>query len=915
MRVGERRAELRAVDEFLRTAQSSPSVLVIEGEAGIGKTTLWQGAVEHAVERGFRVLSARAEQAQTGTAFCVLADLLADVEAEIVETLPHVQRVALDRVRTDECDAGPATDERIVASAFLVLLDRLAAVTPVLVAIDDLQWLDSSSRSVLAFSARRLKGRVGVIAAERTEGHAVGGAWLQVNATQGVSRVRVAPLSMTGLHTVLTGRLGHGFSRTTMNRIAELSGGNPFYALELARALEGRPATDQSALPGSLADLVESRLVRLPTDALDVLLAASCVGTATVDLLARVTGRTAVEVVESIEEAETDGIVTIEGNRVQFTHPLLARGVHGMADPARRRDMHRALAGIVELPEMRARHLALSSTTADAETLRALDEAAVTARTRGAPSAAAELVELAMGLGGDDDERRIQAAEYHFHAGDTRRAHELLAAVLETLPPGLQRARAANILATIRTYDDSVGDAVTLLTAALPDATGDPRLMASCLLQLAFAHFMENDFTVAFERVEQAAAYIRDLDDAALTSQVLTMSALVTLMFGSVVDEDDMVRALELEDRDAEVPILFRASVVDVIVRSWAGHIEEARAGSLDMRRYCLERGAESDLMVIASHRSMIEIWRGDFGEAAENAREAMVHAELAGTDHLRAAALVLRATADTYLGRTVEARAQAAEALEGALRCGSTQHASWAMMVQVFIEVTLGNHAAALGILARANEMSSEGRSGGIMTALYLPDAIEALIGLGQFDEADPLIATLEASGRDLDRAFVSAAGARCRAMWFAARGEVPQAIAAARDAMREHDRVPMPFERARTLLVLGQLYRRQRATTGAAQALTEAAAEFDRMGTPIWAARARAELRGVRQPVATTGLTPSERRVAELAVDGMSNRDLARALSVSLKTVEANLTQIYRKLGIRSRAQIAQALRPAGD
>jgi len=154
-------------------------------------------------------------------------------------------------------------------------------------------------------------------------------------------------------------------------------------------------------------------------------------------------------------------------------------------------------------------------------------------------------------------------------------------------------------------------------------------------------------------------------------------------------------------------------------------------------------------------------------------------------------------------------------------------------------------------------------------------------------------------------------AIGARCRSMWLAAQGEIEAATRKAREAMTEHERLPMPFERARTQLLLGQLERRQRRKDVAAANLSEALRAFEAMGTELWPIRARAELARTKVTWSRdAGLTPSEQRVAELAASGMTNRDIAAALFISNKTVEANLARIYRKLGIRSRAELGRRL-----
>ena len=223
-------------------------------------------------------------------------------------------------------------------------------------------------------------------------------------------------------------------------------------------------------------------------------------------------------------------------------------------------------------------------------------------------------------------------------------------------------------------------------------------------------------------------------------------------------------------------------------------------------------------------------------------------------------------------------------------------------------LEVSLGNYTEAADalqpLLARHVPDSTE-----INAASYLPDMVEALTALGRVDEAEPLVGALERNGRRLDRAWMLAVGARCRAVVLAARGDVEAAVVSARRAMTEHDRLAMPFERARTQLLLGQLLRRQR--SDATAVLRDALAAFENLGTTLWAERARTELAGAKPRArAQEGLTAAERRVAELAASGMTNRDVAATLFISAKTVEATLARVYRKLGIRSRAELGRQL-----
>ena len=231
------------------------------------------------------------------------------------------------------------------------------------------------------------------------------------------------------------------------------------------------------------------------------------------------------------------------------------------------------------------------------------------------------------------------------------------------------------------------------------------------------------------------------------------------------------------------------------------------------------------------------------------------------------------------------------------------------------FLEVSCGDYqAAALTLEPLAGAAAAMGY-GEPTAAPFAADAAEALIGVGQLEQATALVDQLESNGRRLDRAWALALGARCRSLLLAASGDLDAAAAAAEQALIEHRRLPIPFERARTQFVLGQIQRRRRQKRAAAVQLTEAAEAFAGLGTPLWAARARAELDRVSvSPAAGTQLTPSEQRVAGLAATGMTNREVAGVLFISPKTVEANLARVYHKLGIHSRAELGHRMAGPG-
>ena len=444
-------AAMRDVDHaehaaaFLSSAAQRPAALLIEGELGIGRTTAWLAIAERARLAGFQVLSARAREEETGFGFGVASALVGDVETDVLTSLPEVLRGAAERHLLHLDGGHPVDDRRAVVAAFTAIVNRLAETAPVLIAIDDVQWLDAASRDLLAFAARRLRGPVGLLLTERTmvDGAAV---WLQLEQPNALSRLMLRPMDERRLQRLITERFGRSYSRPAMMRIAEVSGGNPFYAVELARLMA--PSGTTASLPPALAEIVEGRIGHLDDEVRRALLAAACVDEATIDVMAAVTSTSVDRLVRLLEQPESDGVIVIDGNRVQFTHPVLAHGVYGHAQPMSRRRMHRALAELESAPARRARHMALAVANADPVTLAALDAAAAVSG-RENPIVAAELLELAIGLGGDTVQRRLDTARHHLRAGDLDRCRALAESVVAVLPAGEERATAKLLVAGV----------------------------------------------------------------------------------------------------------------------------------------------------------------------------------------------------------------------------------------------------------------------------------------------------------------------------------------------------------------------------------------------------------------------------------------------------------------------------------
>jgi DNA-binding CsgD family transcriptional regulator len=903
--------ESHQIADFLSRAATQPSALVVEGEAGIGKTTCLLMLLERARESGFQVLSARPTAADTVLAYASLADLLRGVEEGVLAKLPEPQRLAIDRILLRATEDDLPIGQRAVAAGFVSVIEELAGRQPVLLAIDDLQWLDPSSAAVVSFAAGRVSGPVGVVGAVRVEPNSDAVGWLQTPSPDSLTRIRLDPMTPRELHAVMARRLGQAFPPPIAARIHQISGGNPFYAIELGRAISSGAIRADTPLPGTLAELVRARLHSVNERNRDALLATACIATPTVELVAAVLESEPDDVIGLLEVAEDMGLVVFEGNLVRFSHPLLAHGVYTDARPSRRRELHRRIASIIDEPEVRARHLALATVKGDQATVASLDTAAELARVRGAPIAAAEFLELAMRLGGDTPDRQIRAAVHHFNAGDAARARALLNHIVERPAPKLLQAMALRLLGLWSLLDGSSREAVEMLDQALRDAGDDLALQVQILVPLAHAQVNVRHLDDAASSIADAVRTAERIRKPQLLSQALAMHALVRFLLGDGLDEPALERALELEDREAPISAHLDTTVQSAALMAGSGRLDKARDELLAYRQRAIERGQESELMMFAFHGGLNEIWRGNFADAGLIAKDVMERAVQVGGVLPLVLAPMLQSALAAYAGEEFEARRDASEALAICQRCDSPFLVTvWPITTLGFLDVSLGNHKAALDTVEpwlRAVEEAPHATE--IFVAPFLPDAIEAMIQLERLVDAERFIELLESNGRRLDRAWMLAMGGRCRAMLLAARGDLDAASASVQRAMIEHDRLPMPFERARTQLLLGQIQRRQRQKAVASSTLQEALGVFEQLGTPLWAQRARSELARVKVgPQQGIGLTASEARVAELAASGLTNREISAMLFISPKTVGGNLARVYRKLGINSRAQLGR-------
>jgi len=909
-----RAVELQAVDRLLDHLAREPGALLLEGSPGIGKTTVWCHVGLRAAARAMLVLSCRPVEAEVKQTFAALADLLEPVADRILSRLPDPQRIALEVALLRISPAGPPPNARAVGAAVLSSLRLLAAERPVLLAIDDLQWLDRASAEVLAFALRRIGTQpVGVAAALRLEEVRRRVPLALETAFAGpVARVLLGPLSLSALHHVIRVHLDQVFPRPTLRRIADASGGNPFFALELARALvEGgvRPSPGKPLpVPDTVLTLVLRRLERLPARAHRALLVAAATSAPSVELVSRAIGRRDGEA--AIARTRQARVLEQADGELRFAHPLIASAVYSSATTDERREVHRRLARIVAAPEERAHHLALAAARPDERVARALDEAASIARRRGAPDAAAEFQEQAARLTPADDgvasrRRRTLAAEHFSHAGDRARARSLLTSVLAEEPPGAARARALHLLGMIRGQEDSFVDAIPHLEEALAQAQDDGTRVA-IQLDLAFAIFSAGDMVRAAALSAEALVLAEQLGDAGLIAEAIASAAVGAFALGRGIDRQAIERALRLEDRSRSAQLMLRPGAIAAQIAALDGRFAEACTAYRELCGWATERGEESDVAFLLVSLARCEWWRGDFAAAIRDADEAMLIAAQTGNESMRAVAYAHRGGARASSGDVAGARADLRQAMALGEASRYAQVLVWALGNQAVLELSLGDAAAAERALAPLVAHVEATGIGEPFVVHFLPDALEALIGVGQLDRAAELLQSFDERARALDRRWAIAGAASSRGLLAAARGDLDGATAAAAAAVECWERLEMPVDLGRALLSLGRIQRRRGERRAARATLARALEVFRDRGAPLWAERAEAELRRIPTRRVSTELTETEERVAALVAQGQTNREVARALFMAPKTVEANLMRVYGKLGIRSRAEL---------
>lgn len=914
-----REEQLEAIGDFLSATEQGANVLILEGEPGIGKTTLWRRGIADAADRSYRILSASCVPAEARLSFAALGDLFADVLEIVLPELPAPQRSALEVALLLAEPSSEPTDQRAVGVAFLAGLRQLAGQDPVVIAVDDFQWLDDASFDVFAFAGRRVTHEpIGFLLTRRLgEVEEPRRALDRTFVDRHLWRLPVGPLSLGAVQRLLYERFGASLTRPLVQRIWQGSGGNPMFALELARALEGRnsiSAEDPLPLPETLTSLVEGRVAALSRVAQDVLPVTAAAAAPTVELLERALGSWARR---GLLAGVAAGVLEMDEGQIRFTHPLLASTVYARCAPSERQALHAVLAQTVEDFEERARHLALAAEGPDETAAVALEEAGERAHRRGAPAAAASFCEQAARLTpADRPDRRsrriIAAAGYHFESGDAGRALRLLTDVVAEMPTGREQAVALSRLARIHNYEGDQRMAVGLFRQVLGEADGDASISADAAEGLATSLFyLREDLEEALRHARLAVRLAEKAGDREAAVIALGTQGLVEALLGRKHAARTVRSALPEDSRTLSARVVRRPRFDLAVLSVWADDFEGARAALQACHKQAIDQGDESSLPFILTYLALTEFLAGRWDQAAGAAEEGYEAGVQTGQRVGQAYALSARALVNACRGEAADSRAdaEAARALVGDRSAGLAAGMSgWALGL---LDLSLAHPGGAhrhLGPLVSRSRRERIGEPGSIR---FVGDDIDALIALGRVDEAAALLDWFEGIARGLGRASVLGVCERCHALLSAAQGHAEAAEEAVAGSLDWLAQAPMPFERARTLLVAGRLFRRARRLRDARETLEEALHLFEEIGAPLWAEQARAEKRriGGRAP-SRWELTPTERRVADLAAGGLTNREIAQALVVTVKTVEGTLSRVYTKLRVRSRTQLARRL-----
>jgi DNA-binding CsgD family transcriptional regulator len=871
------------------------------GPAGIGKSTILDALATDAPE--WLVLRAAAAEAEADLPYLALVDLF-DGVPDAAERLPTHLRSALDGALLRSALPTTPHDQLAVRLAVLELLRGLAAERPVLLVLDDAQWIDEPSAGVLRFVARRLDGvPTRVLAAERV---ADGGAATRLDlCPPPYVELAVPPLPESDVADLLRTRFGEDVGRAQLRRVFEASAGNPLYAVELGRALGSGPVapTEPLPVPERLRNLLAARVATLPPGDRPALLVVAAAARPSHALLERCglsTDRLSTAVASGVLAADADGAL-------KFSHPLLREMVYGDTTVAARREAHERLAETVADPVERARHLAAARPTPDEALAECLSDAASAARLRGAPAMAADLATLAADRTPPDTPgvaavRRLTAAQYAFAAGSLVDARAL--AVVALRDAADRRTRVGARLLLVEMSGDDHSNSGPLLEAAFVEAVDAPDLLAHVRMYKGIKAYYDGDAEGALAELKRAEEAAERCGDMERLVDVLSWRG--NMLVGAEGDEY-LERAGKLARGLSITPAVVGARQVAAMSRLFRGDVSEA-VRRIEALRIAVERaGTVRDLAAVLVSVAGIYGRAGRCADALAAGRACVrLYVDVENTP---GPGLLAAGLAESLGGTATDAAGYAERGLAACLAAGDEDWIKLAYATSGLVHLLRGDPVAAAEVMRQA--WSLEQRLGRLDPGVFLwhADFVEALVGAGARAQAADVLAEVTKHAEHLDRQVAMLGLARAAALLTAATGEAREGAEALTRAIEDWSDHTYPLEIARAWYALGGLERRAHRRGAARAALAEAVRRYAEAEAGPWqevAAADLARLDGGRG----AGLSETERRIVELVRSGATNREIARTLFLSIKAVEANLTRLYRRLNVRNRAQLARVL-----
>ena len=894
-----RSAELAQLAQLAEGARAGRGgALMVEGGPGVGKSAL----VEALDWSGVLVLRATGVETEIDLPFAGIADLL-DPVLDRVDALPDVQAGALRGALAMTAPPPAGEDRGLVLHAVAGLLRAVATDRPLAVCVDDVQWLDPSSQEAVAFAARRAERLgVGFVVVRSLRGLPTDN-----DPWPGVERLALAELERGDALALARGR---GVGDAVAERLVDALGGNPLALTEAPGHLSAAQRAGGAALPDPLP--VAQRLQRAFAERLDaleaparnalLLLAASSDGrTGPLAAALRADGGPA-----GLSAAERAGLVVRDARHVRFHHPLVRTAIVAEAGPAGFRAAHRALADVTAGPE-RAWHQAAAAEEPDEELAAALEALGHEARERGAIATAALVFERAAGLSPAPERaiaRTVTAAAMANVAGRPAHAQAMLDALLPAIDDPLARADVQLLRGMAMQQTGQPMAALALLEREAESVREQDPLRAAGLLTQASITLMAYG---TVERIEGLASRAMELagPGADLVPAVLYAEALVSR------GEHARARVL-LREREAELSTLdptgpgHEILSIAALAHLWMEDFEDSERLLVWLVDTARARGAAAPLAFPLAVLATVLLRRGSFAAAMTLALESQALGEEAVGGFVHSLALTAVAFVAAHQGdeeRCLEACEQAREIAE---RLELTSTLACLEQARGFLALGKGDAPRAIHHLERARALAR--RFGNLDPSFMYTDAdlVEAYSRAGRIDEARTLTESLAADAARTGGAWAEAATARCRALT----GPDDELDAQLSVALVAHERVPLRFELARTRLCFGERLRRARRRAEARTHLAAAHETFVALGSPQWARRAEAELAaaGARRTVTSdAALTPREQEVCRLVAGGATNAEVAAALFLSARTVEHHLRMSYRKLGVRSRSELA--------